>query len=292
MSVQSQEGLGLTEIVMAIPLHGPAVILTTAFAGVFGLVIGSFLSMVAVRVPVGASIVPGSRCPRCGAAIRPWHTIPVVSWLMLRGKCADCGEPISVRYPIIEAITGVVFMGVTWLVLTTSTVPVFATLAVLLAYLYLAAISVVLTVIDLDTHRLPNAIVLPSYIVAGALLTLACVLGAPWEALLRAAIGGAILWAFYFAIRLIRPDGMGGGDVKLAGVLGAYLAWIGWGALAVGAFAAFVLGGIFGIALIIAQRAGRKTAIPFGPWMIAGAWVGIFVGEAFGSLYLGLYMAP
>ena len=96
------------------------------------------------------------------------------------------------------------------------------------------------------------------------------------------------LYAFYFVIRLVRPDGMGGGDVKLAGVVGMYLGWLGWGALAVGAFAAFVLGGIFGLALIAAQKAGRRTAIPFGPWMIAGAWVGIVLGQALGAWYMSL----
>jgi leader peptidase (prepilin peptidase)/N-methyltransferase len=159
---------------------------------------------------------------------------------------------------------------------------------VLVAFLYFAAISVVLTVIDLDTHRLPNSIVLPSYVVAGVLFTAACVLGADWGRLLGAAVGMAVMYGFYFVIRLIRPDGMGGGDVKLAGVVGIYLGWLGWSALAVGAFAAFVLGGVFGLALIAFGRAGRRSAIPFGPWMLAGAWVGIVVGQALGAWYLGL----
>ena len=93
----------------------------------------------------------------------------------------------------------------------------------------------------------------------------------------------AALYAFYFVLRLVRPGGMGGGDVKLAGVIGIYLGWLGWGALAVGAFAAFLFGGVFGIALMLVRRAGRKTAIPFGPWMILGAWTGVFAGEAVGA---------
>ena len=97
----------------------------------------------------------------------------------------------------------------------------------------------------------------------------------------------AILYAFYLILRVVRPDGMGGGDVKLAGVLGLYLGWLGWGALAVGAFAAFLLGGIFGALLLLRKRAGRRTAIPFGPWMILGAWTGVFAGETLGNLYLG-----
>ena len=126
------------------------------------------------------------------------------------------------------------------------------------AFLYFAAISIVLTLIDLDTHRLPNVIVLPSYLVAAGLFIAACVFGADWGALLRAAIGLAVLYGSYFMIRLIRPDGMGGGDVKLAGLLGLYLGWIGSGAIAVGAFTAFLLGGIYGVALMAVRRAGRN----------------------------------
>lgn len=257
-------------------------------SGVLGLLIGSFLNVVAVRVPAGTSLVRESRCPHCDTAIKPWHNVPVLGWIMLRGRCASCGASISRRYPIVEAITGVLFALVAWAVLTSATTPLAATLVQLVAYLYLAAISVVLTVIDLDTRRLPNAIVLPSYLVLGLLFAFACALGAPWEWLLRAVIGGVALWLFYFVIRVIRPDGMGGGDVKLAGVLGAYLAWVGWGALVVGAFAAFLLGGIFGILLIALRRAGRKSAIPFGPWMILGAWIGLAVGQPIGEWYVGL----
>ncbi|QIG40935.1 prepilin peptidase [Microbacterium sp. 4R-513] len=261
---------------------------TVVVSGILGLIIGSFLNVVAVRVPAGMPLARESRCPHCDAAIKPWHNVPVGGWLILRGRCASCGKGISPRYPIVEAITGVFFALVAWLTLATSTAPLPATYAVLVAFLYFAAISVVLTLIDLDTHRLPNAIVLPSYVVAGVLLTAACVLGADWGRLLTAVIGMAILYGFYFVIRLIRPDGMGGGDVKLAGVVGLYLGWLGWGALAVGAFAAFVLGGLFGLALIAVRRAGRRSAIPFGPWMLAGAWVGIFMGQALGAWYVSL----
>jgi len=161
---------------------------------------------------------------------------------------------------------------------------------IIVAFLYFAAVSIVLTLIDLDTHRLPNAIVLPSYLVAGILFTTAAALTGDWGSLLRAAIGMAVLYAFYAILRLARPGGMGGGDVKLAGVLGIHLGWIGWGALAVGAFAAFLYGGLFGIALLLLRRAGRKTAIPFGPWMILGAWTGVFAGEAVGRWYVNLFV--
>ena len=260
-------------------------------SGVLGLFIGSFLNVVAIRVPVGASLIREKRCPQCNAAIKQWHKIPVVGWLILRGRCASCRQDVSRRDPIVEAGSGAMFAIVAWLVLSSSSSGFAATLTVLLAYLYFAAISIALTLVDLDTHRLPDAIVLPSYVVAAALLTLACALGAGWSSLLGAGIGMSVLFAFYFGIRFIRPDGMGGGDVKLAGLIGLYLGWLGWGALAIGAFAAFVLGGLFGLALIASRRAGRRTAIPFGPWMLAGAWVGILIGEAVGAWYLDLLAA-
>lgn len=268
--------------------------LFVVFAGLFGLAVGSFLNVVAYRVPAGIPLTRESRCPHCDAAIASRHNVPVVGWLALRGRCANCGAAIAKRYPIVEALTGITFTVVAWFFLTAfggepwGRSP-WALGLVVIAYLYFAAVSIVLTLIDLDTHRLPNAIVLPSYLVADALLTLAAWLSGDWPSLLRAAIGMAVLYAFYFLLRLVRPGGMGGGDVKLAGVIGLYLAWLGWGALAVGAFFAFVYGGVFGIALLIARRAGRRTAIPFGPWMILGAWTGIFAGESIGRAYISLY---
>lgn len=262
-------------------------------AGILGLAIGSFFNVVAYRVPAGIPLTRESRCPHCDTAIKSWQNIPVLSWIALRGRCATCHAEISPRYPIVEALTGVAFAGVTWLFLagtrTAADAGVWATALEVTAYLYFAAISIVLTLIDLDTKRLPNAIVLPSYVVAIVLLTLAAWLGGDWSALLRAGIGMAALYGFYFLLRLVRPDGMGGGDVKLAGVVGLYLGWIGWGALAVGAFAAFLIGGVTGLILIAARRAGRRSAIPFGPFMILGAWTGILAGETIGRAYLSLY---
>lgn len=265
--------------------------LALALAGLFGLVIGSFLNVVVYRVPAGISLLRPSQCPACDAPVRPWQNIPVLSWLALRARCGSCGARISARYPLVELATGVAFVGVTWLVLGTTTLSAAVTVAVLVAYLYLAAISIALTLIDVDTRRLPNAIVLPAYVVLLALFAVACVLGAPWDSLFRAAIGGAALFAFYALLRAVRPGGMGGGDVKLAGVVGVALGWVGWGALAVGAFAAFVLGGLFGVALMVVRRAGRKSAIPFGPWLLAGGWVGIIVGERISRWYIGMLTA-
>lgn len=276
-------------------------------AGAFGLLIGSFLNVVAYRVPAHISLLRESRCPHCDAPIRPWQNVPVVSWMALRGRCANCKARISVRYPIVEAVTGVAFAVVTWWRLavygpstgseavgaSTGSVTVdeaWALGLVIVAFLYFVAISIVLTLIDLDTHRLPNSIVLPSYLVAGILFTTAAWLTGEWGALLGAGVGMAALYLFYFLLRAVRPGGMGGGDVKLAGVIGIYLGWLGWGALAVGTFAAFLYGGLFGVALMLLRRAGRKTAIPFGPWMILGAWTGVFAGEAVGRWYVRLFV--
>jgi len=262
------------------------------FAGLFGLVIGSFLNVVVYRVPAGIPLTRESRCGHCAAPVRPWQNVPVASWLALRARCASCAAPISARYPLVELATALAFVLVTWTAVDAwAGMQSPAVVTVTVAYLYLAAISIVLTLVDLDTRRLPNAIVLPGYVVLGVLFTLACVFGAPWEALLRSAIGGAGLFAFYLLLRALGRGGMGGGDVKLAGVLGLALGWIGWGALLVGAFAAFLLGGVYGVILMITRRAGRKSAIPFGPWMIAGVWVGIFTGDAVSQWYIGMLIA-
>lgn len=251
----------------------------------FGAVIGSFLNVVIWRVPRGESIVqPPSACPTCGARIRARDNIPVLSWLLLRGRCRDCSEPISRRYPAVELLTAVLFVLVVLRFLDGSS------LAPVPAYWYLAAIGVTLSLIDLDTHRLPNAIILPSYPVVAVLLTLASWGVGDWDALLRALIGGAVLFALYLLLCVVKPGGMGFGDVKLAGTVGAGLAWIGWGTLAVGGFAAFLLGGIYGAALMLAHRAGRKSKVPFGPWIVLGAVVGLAFGEALWAGYLDMIL--
>ena len=281
----------------------PAVaIFITAWAGVFGLVIGSFLNVVAYRVPAGISLMRESRCPQCGASIRAHQNIPVVSWLVQRGRCANCRGGISARYPLIELLTGALFVAVAVGVIRQATggpyTGAWATSPVfwgeLIMLVLFAALSVVLTAIDVDVKRLPNAIVLPGWAAVVVILGVTTVLASvgdagAWEPFIRALLGGVSLYLFYYVVRLISPRGMGGGDVKLAGLVGTVLGWFGWGALVVGAFAAFVLGGAVGLALIVIKRAGRKTAIPFGPWMLAGAWVGILIGEPIARWYLGLY---
>lgn len=255
-----------------------------ALAGLLGLAVGSFLNVVIWRVPRGESIVsPPSACPSCGHAIRSRDNVPIVSWLLLRRRCRDCGAPISARYPLVEGATALVFVAVGWWLGVDD-----GHLWAWPAFLYLAAVSIALTLIDIDTKTLPNRIVLPSYPIAAALLALATFGTGDWWSMVRALAGMAILWTFYFAIVFAYPRGMGFGDVKLAGVLGLYLGWTGWGALAVGAFSAFVLGGIYSVGLIVLRRAGRKTGIPFGPWMLLGAALGLVWGQDIWQSYLDM----
>jgi leader peptidase (prepilin peptidase)/N-methyltransferase len=245
-----------------------------------GLLIGSFLNVVVWRVPRGESIVrPPSACPVCHARILARDNVPIVSWLLLHGRCRTCGCAISRRYPLVEASTALLFvlvgvrLGVGW-----SLVP----------YLYLAAVAIGLALIDMDTHRLPNAIVLPSYVVTGLLLALASWTTGDWAAMLRALVGAAAMYAFYFLAMVAYPHGMGFGDVKLAGVLGLCLGWLGWGALVVGWFAAFLVGGAYAIGLLVGRRASRRTGIAFGPWMLLGAAVGVGAGSQLWNAYLSM----
>lgn len=265
---------------MTDPLLPAAAALPLAF--VFGALIGSFLNVVVWRVPQGLSVVrPPSACPSCGHEIAWYDNIPIVSWLVLRARCRSCGAHISVRYPLVEAGTGLAFA----LVVGAAYLGMYP-FAVLPAILYWAAVGIALTLIDLDHHRLPNAIVLPSYPITAILLILASIVTGEYDRLLSAAIGAAVLFALYWLLAIGYPGGMGFGDVKLAGVLGMLLGWVGWAALIVGGFSAFVLGGVVGVLLMLGRRATRKSRIPFGPFMIAGAWIGVFAGDAIARVYL------
>ncbi len=248
-----------------------------------GLAVGSFLNVVVYRVPRGGSLVrPASRCPSCGRPIRNRHNVPVLGWLLLRGRCADCDAPISLRYPLVELATAVVFAALA------VRLERLHLLSALPAYLYFAAVGIALSLIDLDCRRLPKSIVLPSYPVLAALLAASAGWQHDWWALARAAIGGAALFAFYYAVALAYPAGMGFGDVRLAGILGAVLGYLSWSTLVAGAFGGFLLGAVVGVAVLAAGRGGRKTALPFGPFMIAGALLAVFVGPPAAHLYTRL----
>ncbi|MDX6285422.1 MAG: leader peptidase (prepilin peptidase) / N-methyltransferase [Frankiales bacterium] len=252
-----------------------------ALVGVLGLMVGSFLNVVIWRVPRGESVVrPESHCPGCNKPIRPRDNVPVLSWLLLRGRCRDCGTSISPRYPAVEVLTALV-----WAAFGLK----FGYDAQLPAYLYLGAVGVALALIDIDTKRLPNALVLPSYPIAMALLAIAAGVNGQWGDFVRALLGMAALYGFYFALVLAVPRGMGFGDVKLAGVLGLYLGWLGWGQVIAGGFLGFLVGSVAGIGLMVARRAGRKTEIPFGPFMLLGAFLAVFWGHALANAYTSTF---
>ncbi len=251
-----------------------------AGSALLGLVVGSFLNVVIHRVPLGQSVVrPASACPVCATPIRPRDNIPVAGWLLLRGACRTCAAPIAKRYPLVELGTGALFAVAALR---------FGYDAALPAYLYLAAVGVALGLIDVDHRRLPDALTLPSYPVAAILLGLAALAGSDSGSWPRAALGALAMYAVYFALVFAYPAGMGLGDVKLAGVLGAYCAWLGWGSWAVGLFLAFLLGGLFGLGLIVAGKGGRKSAVPFGPFMLLGTGLAVLVGERLASAYLSV----
>ena len=228
-------------------------------AALGGLVLGSFFNVLIHRLPRRESIVsPGSRCPACGSAVRPYDNVPVLSWLILRGRCRDCGEPISARYPFVEALTAGAFVGV--LLAHDSTVGIVLGLG-------LVAVLVPVAFIDLDHRIIPNRIVLPAAVAAVAAGTALDPGGEPERLIAGAAAGGFLL---FFA--LAYPRGMGMGDVKLAAVLGLFLGRAVGPAILVALIAGIAVG-----AVISAQRgvrAGRKTAVPFGPMLALGGLAG------------------
>ena len=247
--------------------------------GLFGLVIGSFLTVVAYRVPRKESLVrPNSRCPACGAPIKPIHNIPVISWLLLRGRCASCKVKISARYPAIEAATGGLFV----LAFIAFPADLFLAAQVALFFAVLFAVSL----IDLETMKIPNRIVYPAVVGATVLVVAGWLLGTGqrplWGLIGMLAFGGGLL-----VVVLVYPKGMGMGDVKLAALIGLVLGSIGGGRLTVGAFAAFVLGGLAAIA-VLAVSGGENKKMPFGPFLAAGAVVGTMAGPALAAWYSGL----
>jgi leader peptidase (prepilin peptidase)/N-methyltransferase len=246
--------------------------------GVLGLVVGSFLNVVIWRIPRAESVVrPPSHCPSCDTPIAPRDNVPVVSWLLLRGKCRHCQSRISVRYPLVELATCGLFIAFAERIGPHAALP---------AFLYLAGVGIALAMIDLDVQRLPDALTLPSYPVALALLGVAAVGdGAGWP-YARSLIGMAALFGFYAALWFVYPAGMGLGDVKLSGVLGLYLGWLSWGALVVGAASAFLVGAVVSIAIVAAKGGNRKTKVPFGPFMLLGVLIAMFAAHPISHAYL------
>jgi leader peptidase (prepilin peptidase) / N-methyltransferase len=230
---------------------------------IFGLIIGSFCNVVIYRLPQGKSIIrPGSHCPSCAAPIRPWDNIPLMSYLLLRGSCRICKEPISLRYPSVELASGLLYV-LLWIKLGLS-IPFSA---------YAALTSTLLTValIDYDHKIIPNTITLPG-IVIGLGLSVWALPITPLGSLLGVLIGGT----FFYLIALVSRGGMGGGDIKLIAMIGAFLGWQG---VLFTIFSGALLGSLVGVGLMLLGKKGRKDKVPFGPFLACGAILFILCGD-------------
>ena len=238
----------------------------------FGLVLGSFLNVVIYRVPRRESIVwPGSRCTSCGHDVR-WHdNLPIVSWVILRGRCRDCGAPISRRYPLVEGLTGALFL---------TAFLVYGLQARLVLTWAFLAMLVVITFVDIDFLIIPDRIVLPAAAVGlAAFIALSPSLW--WEYVLA----GFCAALFLLALALVWAGGMGMGDVKMALLMGAVLGRH----VVVALFVAFLVGGIVGIGLIAAKIKKRTDKIPFGPYLAAGSTVAVLWGPNILDSYLRVF---
>ena len=244
--------------------------LLIVLCGLFGLAVGSFLNVVIYRVPRKESIVsPPSACPGCGTPIAPRDNIPVVSWLLLRGRCRHCGERISAQYPLVELATAVLFAGLA---------ARFGYDWALPAYLALFAGLFALAWIDVERMLLPRAIVYPTFVLVAGLLLLPAALDGDWHDY-WVAWGCAAGWfVVFFALNLISPRLLGFGDVRLAWVLGLGLGWLGIGYVLLGFFAANLIGAVLGIVLIATKRLERQARVPYGVFLALGTAVAVYFG--------------
>jgi leader peptidase (prepilin peptidase) / N-methyltransferase len=245
-------------------------------AALFGLAIGSFLTVVVDRVPKKESIVsPRSRCPSCGAEIRTRDNIPVLSWLLLAGKCRSCRARISARYPLIEAATCASFAGVG---------VVYPRIYVIVMLCAFCAVMLAVGAIDLELKIIPNKITYPAFPAFALAIVVGWAVGQDLDPI-RALVGALAYGGAFLLIAIIAPRGLGMGDVKLTGLIGLVMGSLGLRYVGVAAGAAILLGGLGGILALLAGR-GRKSAIPFGPFLTVGALVAVFWGERIAAWYL------
>jgi leader peptidase (prepilin peptidase) / N-methyltransferase len=255
-------------------------VLGAVFLFLLGLAVGSFLNVVIYRVPRDLSVVsPGSACPNCKKPVRGFDNVPVLSWVVLAGKCRDCRTPISPRYPAIELLTGLLFVAVGLRLDSPD--------AVLAAWLVVTAAGIALAAIDLELYRLPFKVTVPATVLTVGLLALDAVVESPDPA--PKALASAFVWFGLYWLLWFGSAGraMGFGDVVLAPLLGLALGWLGWGPSLVGLLGGFVVGAVIGGALMATGKVGRKAKIPHGPFMLAGAALGLFVGQRIWDAYLG-----
>lgn len=242
-----------------------------------GACLGSFFNVCIYRIPAGVSIVsPPSRCPHCGTLIRWWQNVPIVSWLLLRGKCSVCKEKINVRYLIVEILTGLLFLKI---------YVMFAFQPATLVFWAFASVLVVLTFIDLDHQIIPDVISLPGIILGFATVSLTPL---SWSnSLFGILLGGGSLWLIAIIYELLtKTEGMGGGDIKLLAMIGAFL---GWKAIFPVIFISSCLGTIIGIPIMLRQQESGKLAIPFGPFLSIAAMIWFFWGGVILRWYFGFF---
>lgn len=264
----------------------PARLLLDLYAALVGLVVGSYLNVVIHRLPLGVStVLPRSRCPSCGGAIRPLDNVPLVSWLVLGGRCRRCRAPISARYPAIEAVTAVLFV---------LCMERFGPTPAAAAGALFCALMIALAGIDVEHYLLPDRITLPGIALGIALQPLVGWHGEGWRAVLHGALGAALgaglLLAAYGLWWLVRrEEGLGLGDVKMLAMIGAFLGWRGVVVtVALGAGA----GALFGLGLIAARRGGMRSKLPFGAFLALGGLIALFFGPALVRLYVDAAFGP
>lgn len=245
--------------------------LVVAGSTLLGLLVGSFLNVVVHRVPRKESVVkPRSRCPGCGTELAARDNVPVVSWLLLKGRCRTCGEAISPRYPLVELGTAAVFAATAVRLGVDAALP---------AFLVVMAGLVAISAVDLELFIVPNRILYPTLFAAAPLLLAAAAVDGDWNGVRTAAIGGALGWGLLLVIHLVSPAGMGFGDVRLAGLIGMMLGWLSLGHVLVGLFLAFASAAVLGVGLIALGVKGRKDKVPFGPFLAAGALMTVLFGS-------------
>ena len=254
-------------------------LLVATISGVYGLLFGSFANVVIHRVPRGESVVrPRSECPSCQHPIAARDNVPVLSWLVLRGRCRECGSAIGGRYLAVELATAALCVAIGWSIGMTWALP---------AYLFFAWALVALSVIDIDTHRLPNALLYPCTAISVALLTMAAVAEGDIGALVDSAAGGALGFVLMFVVWFVAKGGLGYGDVRLSGYLGLHLGFLTLGHVPLGLFIGFLAGALGGAVAMVVLGRGRKHKVAFGPYLALGGVVAVLWGQPLIDVYLG-----
>lgn len=253
-------------------------ILISSMAFIYGLVFGSLSNALAYRIPTGESLMTRSHCTNCGSMVTAWMNIPVLSWLILRGKCHTCKSKISIQYPLIELLTGAIFALIALHVygMNLSLVP---GLLATIGLCFFVFIGVVLSIIDAKTQTLPTRTIAVGLSVVVPFLTAASSLAGNSEQIRWMLIGSFATAAFYGLIWLIRPDALGFGDVRLALLTGAALGWVSFGSVIAGILLTyFIMSAVF-VPLMLLGKVTNKTVVPMGPWIILGSTLSIFFGD-------------